>query len=69
MGVLKALCIVHWRGGNGRLPSYTWEGAFEGHGEGTGRWTEPRLGCAGGRLSLLLQPFADTDSFQKSPQP
>lgn len=55
---------------------YTWEGAFEGHGEGTGRWTEPRLGCAGGHLSLWLQPFADIDlcpwptfiSLQETPQ-
>ena len=62
MGVSKALCILcslalreH------QVTQLHLEGAFEGHGEGTGRWTEPRLGYSGGRLSLRLQPFADTD--------
>ena len=60
MEVSKALCILcslalreH------QVTQLHLEGNFEGHGEGL--WTEPRLGYAGARLSLWLQPFADTD--------
>ena len=46
--------LVQWHRGNVRLPRYTWEGACEGLGEGTGHLIEPRLGCAGGCLSLRV---------------
>ena len=47
VGVSKALwisCSLALR--EGQVTQLHWEGAFEGHVEGTGRWTEPRLGCA-----------------------